>query len=385
MNKISLRASVILLFLILYLSSLWILNSIFINSQQKNKAAFKNIEFADSFSNLQFQTKQDSILASEMIQKFRESQAAFSLNSNETRLNSTFVLFVMMLLSITIFIIVFYQITRPLKVLEDATSKIRKGNFSIQVKERGFKELHGLQQSFNKMSSELKSIQARLLMAEKEMIWKELSRILAHEIKNPLTPIRLSVQRLEEHCETNPEKFLSIFPNAARIINQEIDNLQNLAQSFSSFAKNINPDFSEFKVLPEISKLIEPYQHKYKISFNCNKDAKIKFDQTHFYQIVTNILQNAIDASKSGDETSISCEIKESNIILKIKDNGAGIDPDDLEKIFQPYFTKKKKGTGLGLALVKKLTEVNNSEIRVASVLNKGSEFIITIPKIDGD
>jgi len=383
MNKISLRASVILLFLILYLSSLWILNSIFINSQHNNNAAFRNIEFADSFSQLSFESDQDSLLASEMAQKFRESQAAFSLNSNETRLNSTFVLFVMMLLSITIFVIVFYQITKPLKILEDATAKIRKGDFSIQVKEKGFKELHGLQQSFNKMSSELKLIQTRLLMAEKEMIWKELSRILAHEIKNPLTPIRLSIQRLEEHCESNPEKFIKIFPNASRIINQEIDNLQNLAQSFSSFAKNMNPEFKILNVRTEIAKLVEPYLHKYKIEFKCDDSAIIKFDQTHFYQIITNVLQNAFDASNHDDSIAIICQTNPESINIKIVDQGLGIEPENLKKIFQPYFTKKKKGTGLGLALVKKLVEVNNSEIFVTSQLDIGSEFSLVIPIVN--
>jgi len=235
------------------------------------------------------------------------------------------------------------------------------------------------------MSSELKSIQSRLLMAEKEMIWKELSRILAHEIKNPLTPIRLSIQRLEEHCESNPEKFISIFPNAARIINQEIDNLQNLAQSFSSFAKNINPEFRRLNVRTEIAKLVEPYQHKYKINLKCGETAEIEFDQTHFYQIITNILQNAFDASSQEEPIEILCESNQKNVTLKIKDKGLGINVEDLEKIFQPYFTKKKKGTGLGLALVKKLIEVNNSEIYVKSEIKQGSEFIIVIPKIDGD
>ncbi len=356
-----------------------ILNTIFLSSQQKSDTAFRNIEFADSFSELKFETNQDTLLATQMMQKYRESLAASSLISYETRIISTFFLFAMMLVSITIFIFIFYKITKPMKELQTATSKIREGNFSFQIKENGFKEIRGLQQSFNSMSADLKSIQAKLLMAEKELIWKELSRILAHEIKNPLTPIRLSIQRLEEHCKKNPEKFITIFPNSAKIINHEIDNLQNLAQSFSSFARNINPDFTQFNPVQLIKKLYAPYKHNYKITFNCNENIIIEFDQTHFYQIITNLLQNAFDASTSEDEIIIECKKNDDNAIITIKDNGIGISIEDQKKIFQPYFTKKKKGTGLGLALVKKLIEVNEAEIAVFSNINEGTEFRITI------
>ncbi len=233
------------------------------------------------------------------------------------------------------------------------------------------------------MSRELDSVQKKLLRAEKEMIWKELSRILAHEIKNPLTPIQLSIQRLEEKYELDPVKFNEIFPESVRIINQEINNLQKLARSFSSFAKNINPEFTRFDAVQIIKDILISYTHKYNISFECDKEITIEFDQTHFYQIITNILQNAIDASEEAGKMKLAINKENTGLLVSISDEGQGIPPENLQRIFEPYFTKKKKGTGLGLALVKKLVDVNNARIEVESKLNEGTTFNIYINSVE--
>ena len=229
------------------------------------------------------------------------------------------------------------------------------------------------------MSRELDSVQKKLIRAEKELIWKELSRILAHEIKNPLTPIQLSIQRLEEKYELDPDKFSEIFPESVRIINQEINNLQKLAHSFSSFAKNINPEFTRFNAAQTIKDILISYTHKFDISFECEKEFTIEFDQTHFYQIITNILQNAIDASEEDGKIKLAIIEENTGLHVTISDQGQGIPPENLQRIFEPYFTKKKKGTGLGLALVKKLIDVNRARIEVESKIDEGTTFHIYI------
>jgi two-component system nitrogen regulation sensor histidine kinase NtrY len=184
---------------------------------------------------------------------------------------------------------------------------------------------------------------------------------------------------LEEKYELDQKKFFEVFPESVNIINQEINNLKLLARSFSNFAKNINPDFSEFNPKAIIDEILNSYQHDFKIEVS-GENCIIIFDRTHFYQIITNLVQNAIDACDDDDKILIKVTKRSMKIIISISDSGKGIKQEDIEKIFEPYFTKKKKGTGLGLALVKKLVDVNNSEIIVTSKENKGSCFEIKIP-----
>jgi len=357
--NLSLRTIVIFLFIFLYLSSLLIIN-IFFNSQQKEiDRAYKNFHIDESLSDLNFKTVEDSLKAKELAVNIRQSLMAIDMIRAETQVYSSIFLILLMIVSIVIFIFVFYKITKPLQDLQNATAKIREGDFSVYLPTSGIKELRVLQQSFNDMSHELDFTQSKLLHAEKEMIWKELSRMLAHEIKNPLTPIQLSTHRLEEKFETDEEKFKEIFPEAIHIINQEVNNL--------------------FDPVPEIEKIVQPYLHNYQIQFNSLENIKIKFDKTHFYQIITNILQNAVDASQSDDLITITLKQSNNFIVIEIKDLGSGIDPEDLPHIFDPYFSRKKRGTGLGLAVVKRLCDANSSHIHVKSKKDKGTTFEIII------
>ena len=298
---------------------------------------------------------------------------------HEAQIYSMAYLLLLMILSIVIFIAFLYRITKPLDQLQKATGKIRDGDFSVYLPETGIKEIRELKRSFNSMSRELDNTQKKLLQAEKDMMWKELSRILAHEIKNPLTPIQLSIQRLEEKYELDHNKFYEVFPESVSIINQEINNLKLLVNSFSNFAKNINPEISEFNPKTIIEEIMNSYKHKFKIEVS-GENCTISFDRTHFYQIVTNLVQNAIDASEKEDRINIEIIKRYLNTVIIISDSGKGINKTDINKIFEPYFTKKKKGTGLGLALVKKLVDVNHSKISVISKENEGSSFEIRIP-----
>lgn len=377
--RISFRGSIIILFIVLYLPSLLLLNSYFVKKNSEINKVLQNIKLSESLSNLEFKTGEDSLKAKNLLNQFNENMAARSFIQHESQIYSAVFLFVLMLLSIFIFILIFYRISNPLKKLQNATSKIAKGDFSLHLEETGIKEIKQLTQSFNSMSRELDSTQKKLLQAEKDTMWKELSRILAHEIKNPLTPIQLSIQRLEEKYEIDPEKFYEVFPETVNIINHEVNNLKLLVSSFSNFAKNINPEFSEFNPRTMIDDILNSYQHNFEIKTS-GENCTILFDRTHFYQIITNLVQNAIDASEKEDNILIEITKSNSNIIVSISDSGKGINKKDINKIFEPYFTKKKKGTGLGLALVKKLVDVNNANINVTSKEKEGSCFEIVIP-----
>ncbi|MDY6916230.1 MAG: HAMP domain-containing sensor histidine kinase [Candidatus Cloacimonadota bacterium] len=375
--KISFRVSIILLFLALFISSLLLFNDFFNSQLQRINTPFKNIEIDKAIANLSFKTAEDEQEASKLLNHFRASLATTEIIQKEAKVYSGFYLLLILLAASILFILTFYKITKPLHELRQATSKIKEGDFQVKLPETGFSEIRELKHSFNSMSQELQSTQEKLIAAEKDMIWKELSRMLAHEIKNPLTPIQLSIQRLEDKYLTDHEKFNEIFPEAIKIINQEVKNLYNLAASISNFAKNISPEFKIFNPYEVLQDIISPYIHKYNIFLEGCRSCNIKFDQIHFYQIVTNILQNAIDVSKLEDDIYVNLMKENNKLNLQIIDSGKGIPATEIKKIFEPYYSKKKKGIGLGLALVKKLVEVNGAKLSVESKLGLETKFNI--------
>ncbi len=379
--KISFRFTIIMLFVGLFGISSILLNNYFKKQQETVADAFDNIQFHESLAELRFQTENDSIKAHELIDRYGQSLAGIKMNMNETQIYSSLLLLLILTFTIIIFTGLFNLILSPFDKLINATNEIRNGKFDINLPERGFKEIKQLNQAFNKMSDELDSTQKKLIESEKLVIWKEIARMLAHERKNPLTPINLSIQRMEERYISNPESLLDIFPEASETIQQEIRNLQNLARSFSDFARINEPNQANINIYKEISSITYSYQHRYDISINCDKNLEVCFDSTHFYQIITNLLQNSIDACASDCKIEINVKEFEDYIKISIKDNGSGIDSENLKKIFQPYFSGKKKGTGLGLAVVKRLIDINHAKIKVESKIGEGTEFDVICKK----
>jgi len=373
--KLGLRTSVLLLFFVLYLVSVIILNNYFVRPRNLMVKRLVDCRFDERFAELYRATPRDDEATTALLCEYRQLIAGMAATQHRTNFYSLALVLLLLIISSTLFVFVFWAIMRPLRDLQLATAKIREGDFSVYLPLTGTSEVRLLKQSFNDMSRELESVQNKLLLAEKEMIWKELARILAHEIKNPLTPIQLSVQRLEEKYESDPERFRAIFPECAGVINQEIQNLRGLVQSFSTFAKITLPATVVFDPAEAVGDIVRPYVHSFSIHLDLEEGRRVAFDKTHFYQIVTNVLQNAIDAGTP--EQSIEIELKPSRsyLVLVIRDHGVGIAPEDLARIFEPYFTRKKRGTGLGLALVKRLADANGAVIRAKSRPGEGTSF----------
>ncbi len=373
------RARIIILFLIVSIGGLVFLNMVFQKNNQNSQKILKTLELSAQMRELEFKSEKDLKTAENIMKNHDAAKARLSMALNSSLFVSSVVLVFIILLSTGIFIVVVLRISKPLTELKNATEQIRKGNFSVHLPENGISDMKELKASFNLMSRELETIQTRLLLAEKEMIWKDLSRILAHEIKNPLTPIQLVAQRLEERMESDPQKVCDILPESISIISQEIENLRLLAQDFSNYAKVSQPTKEELLPATLIQEIVKSYSQDYKIELELADDMNILFDKTHFYQIITNILQNAIDAT--GDEGQIRIRLygERSYVVLSIEDEGKGIHSEDLSRIFEPYFSRKSKGTGLGLALVKKLCDANGAVIRVKSKPGVGSTFTLII------
>jgi nitrogen fixation/metabolism regulation signal transduction histidine kinase len=379
MPKIGLHTRIILLFLIVSIGGLMLLNMVFQSKQEEIHGAIKRMELLERLRGLRQYSHVDSVQAQEIMREYDAAKALLNVSLGDSRVVTSVVLFLVIILSSSIFIVFIIRISKPLRELKHATDQIRQGNFSVHLPETGILEMRELKNSFNVMSRELETIQTKLLVAEKEMIWKDLSRILAHEIKNPLTPIQLVIQRLEGRLESDPESIKDIMPESVSIITQEVENLRLLAQDFSNYAKASQPSRELFNPASSIREIVKSYSQNYDIQLQLAEDLSIFFDKTHFYQVLTNILQNAIDASQDAKPITIKLYGERSYVVLGINDQGSGIESKDLARIFEPYFSKKSKGTGLGLALVKKLCDANGTIVRVKSKPGEGTEFTLII------
>ncbi len=381
--KFGFRSVVILLFLVIYLFSLFFINNILSTQQNNIQKAYSDLEINEKFKKLNFKTFEDSLLAENILTQFGEIKGSTNLIISNAKMSSIIFLLVTMTIAVLIFVLFLNRLTAPLREMQQATERIGDGEFSVHLSETGIFEMKSLKQSFNQMSQELENTQTKLLEAEKQVIWKEISRVLAHEIKNPLTPIQLSIQRLEEKYYSDEKSFFNIFPETAKLVYNEVDNLRKLVQEFSEFAKITSPKTETFSPKNYLSEILSPYKHSINLSIDIPENMLIDFDKLHFYQIITNIIQNAIDAISGVDNGQVMISLSQSRnfFVLIFSDNGVGIEKQDIGRVFDPYFSKKKKGTGLGLALVKRLVTSNQSFIRVKSEIKKGTSFELIIPQ----
>jgi len=262
------------------------------------------------------------------------------------------------------------------------TTRLEKRNEKININNASI-EIQPIISAYNKMVDELEESAARLAQSEREEAWREMARQVAHEIKNPLTPMRLSIQSLERNFDPkDPEAVDKLREYAKSLINQ-IDTLSSIASAFSDFAKmpvqkneNIN--------ITETARLAIDIFNDDNLHFSADDEKIIiNFDRTQMIRVITNLVKNAQQATSTEEQPEINVTIRSAGdqITLQIADNGIGIANDDQYKIFEPKFTTKSKGMGLGLGMVKNIVENYGGNISFESEINKGTKFIINLPK----
>ena len=389
----SFRTQIVLLVLFLVVNSALFLRNYFLDSFQSysnqvdalkidekvNQVYQKYQGKLDQQSKSEFKADIEAILVTES-----QKTLAQKLFRNEIRLYSAFIFIFITIFVLLLFFISFYLITKPLQRLQSATVRLSKGDLSTEVQESRFSPLNDLIQSFNTMTKELNSSRKRLIQAEKESVWRDMARVLAHEIKNPLTPIRLSIERLERKYYSSSKDFDQVFGNVKKTIHEEVNNLQTLASEFSQFARLPVARPVNYSIHDQLQEIIKPYQDKAKITLSINAESNhISADVDQMKQVFTNLIQNSIQSLES-DNRLIEIETSSNThyIQVMIKDHGQGIDPKDLDKIFEPYFSKREKGTGLGLAIVKRIIEQHDGTITAASEPGAGATFTLTFPKL---
>ncbi|SHF68729.1 hypothetical protein SAMN05444483_10250 [Salegentibacter echinorum] len=290
------------------------------------------------------------------------------------------------MLVIAIFLSYFLSkyITKSLKIISEKITETRldKRNQKIQITNAS-EEIYTLVAAYNSMIDELEESAVQLAAGEREQAWREMAKQVAHEIKNPLTPMRLSVQSFERNFDKNdPEIEQKVAEYASILINQ-IDTMSSIAAAFSNFAK-MPAQQSELLNVPKIVKLALDIFNEDYIQFSSEKEEILaKFDRTQLIRVITNLVKNAIQAMENQDNPRIMVSIheEETYVCVIISDNGSGISEENIAKVFEPKFTTKNSGMGLGLGMVKNIVETYNGNITFTSKRGKGTTFKLRFPK----
>ena len=307
-----------------------------------------------------------------ILDKEKQKQLAFSFYKRDLIRYSGFLLIA--LLGILLFFIT-YLITKPLDNLMRATILLARGKETLNIKKFPFSPINPLIISFNKMVNDLELSKNQLIKAEKELLWKEMARALAHEIKTPITPIKLTLDRMKSEFD-NKSNLMDIFVPSYNVINEEISNLNRLATEFSQFARLPKSNIKQINILDLINDIKIGYLGTLNIDIQCaGEDVILSIDSFQFRQVFNNLFKNSLEAN--ADHIQINIELENSATIISLSDNGNGINKSQLRSVFEPYFTLKRKGTGLGLAIIKQIIDQHNAEIKVESTEGIGTIFYI--------
>ena len=291
------------------------------------------------------------------------------------------------LISIAVSIVLSRSIAKPVLDLADAAKSVASGNFNIQLERKSPDELSLLFQSFNQMVSQLDESRKILYQTQKLEAWREMAKKLVHEIKNPLTPIKLSAERIRKRYTENHPDIENIVITGSETIIEGVNVLMRILSEFSKFARlpNMRAEFESLN--PVIEDCINFFHGHEGVTFHFDLDTSIPdtyFDKMLLRQALTNLIQNAIDAvENNGNIYVASTLMRDSDVIrISIRDDGVGIREEDREKIFEPTFSTKEKGTGLGLTIVEKIILEHHGKVYLNSTPDKGSELIVELPVV---
>jgi two-component system nitrogen regulation sensor histidine kinase NtrY len=309
------------------------------------------------------------------------------------RLSLAILYLAMIVVAIIVAILLARQISHPIVSLAAATRKVTEGNLDIRIDEKSEGEIAILIQSFNSMTEELQTLRSRLLHSLRVAAWQEVARRLAHEIKNPLTPIQLSAERMLRKLEQNNiEDLKKAVRSGSNTIIEQVNVLKHLLEEFSNFTRLPSAKLELQNIVPLVKESTDLFKNIPDVIIEVRAQdnlPKLYLDKNLFIGMMNNLLKNAVEAVKEKykDNTkkgvvlvSITTQKRMGKmfVILKVEDNGPGI-PDELkEKIFEPYFsTKEGYGSGLGLALVERAVMEHNARILVLDSSLGGAEFRI--------
>jgi two-component system, NtrC family, nitrogen regulation sensor histidine kinase NtrY len=282
------------------------------------------------------------------------------------------------------------RISRPIEELAAAATEVAAGNWETQVEVSSHDEVGALAESFNHMTLQLSDQRDRLVQSERVAAWRELARRLAHELKNPLFPLQLTVENLIRARELPPKEFDEIFREGTATLTAEITNLKNVIARFSDFSKMPKPQMQELNVremLQKVSALYEPLlaQRQPPITFRrsmSDEALTISADPDLLHRALSNLVLNAMDAMPDGGTLTMDAARNGDWVELRVSDTGSGMTEEESRHLFTPYYTTKQYGTGLGLAIVQSVVSDHHGTIRVESKPGSGTTFVVELPSV---
>lgn len=293
-----------------------------------------------------------------------------------------------LLLSILVSFLLSGELIRPIAALEEATRRAMEGDFAYRILGRSGDELSILVASFNRMMSELENSRRTTLQTEKVTAWQEIAQRLAHEIRNPLTPIKLSAQRILRRYERNPEEIGEVLGPSVSSIVREVENLDLLLQEFRDFARLPSPMLRPQRLRALMSEIIANYVAGYPdIEFDLSQvdpELELPLDRDQMSRVFTNLFKNAVEAMGQQGRIVVRTDlVRKGNTgycRIQVEDSGGGIPESAQGEVFNPYFTTKSHGTGLGLPIVERIIFDHHGKIWFESQLNVGTTFFIDLP-----
>lgn len=291
---------------------------------------------------------------------------------------------VMLALAILLAYFLSKYITKSLKTISDKIKETRLGKQNKRIEiESSSEEIATLVSSYNSMIDELQESAVKLATSEREQAWREMAKQVAHEIKNPLTPMRLSVQSFQRKFDPDDPEIHQKVDEYSQTLIQQIDTMSSIASAFSNFAKMPAQQNETLNVVHIVKLALDIFSEDYIVFIADEKEIIAQWDRTQLIRVVTNLVKNATQAiSGDNDPKVVVSVMSEDNLVkIAVSDNGKGISDENIPRIFEPKFTTKSSGMGLGLAMVKNIVETYKGTITFTSQKGKGTTFTVTFPK----
>jgi len=274
-------------------------------------------------------------------------------------------------------------ITKSLQAVSEGIKKTQLKGENPHISWDSEDEIGELVNDYNRMVDELQISADLLAKSERQSAWKEMARQVAHEIKNPLTPMRLNIQHLQRSITDNPDDIQIRIDKFTKVMIEQIDTLSRIASEFSNFAKMPRPEMETLLIADTVDSAVELYANTPNVVVvfknEVSQKLEIEADRKQLIRAISNLIKNGIQAIAPDNkgEVCITLFQKDNLPHISVVDNGKGINPEEREKIFEPYFTTKSGGTGLGLAMVKNILNEFNAEVSFTSEEGMGTEFLI--------
>jgi signal transduction histidine kinase len=285
------------------------------------------------------------------------------------------------------------RITRPVENLVDGAQAVAAGDWSVRVEAASHDEIGELARAFNQMTEQLLAQRERALQAERVAAWRELARRLAHELKNPLFPLQITVENLQRARQQDPSQFDEVLQESTTTLLAELANLKSIIGRFSDFARMPPPVLELVNVNEVVRGVMNLFDAQFyaggtrKIEVRTELDPAIpaiRADAEQLGRALRNLVLNAMDAMPDGGTLRIRTQRTEDGVAIEVSDSGSGLTAEECERLFTPYYTTKQHGTGLGLAIVQSVVSDHQGRISVSSEPGRGTTFVIELPLQEG-